>query len=479
MQRAKRIYLLLGVLAVVCAAAFAVTRYQAEQERISNTDEVVLELDPDTVDSLSWSCDGESLAFHKDGSWLYDEDSAFPVDEEKVQALLEDFQALGAAFIIEDVTDYAQYGLDDPVCTIDITAGDTAYQITLGDYSTMDSQRYLSIGDGNVYLVEDDPLEDFDIPLSEMIDNDETPAFDSVESIQVAGVDNYTAVYEEDSNASYSSEDLYFKQEGDSLSPLDTDLVQDYLDEISGLDLTDYVTYNATEEEIADCGLDQPELTLTIRYTDEPEEGEEDATAETAETPATFTLRVSRDPDERTATPEEAEETDEEDEEDEEEITAYLRVNDSPILYQITGSEYEALMAARYDDLRHQEVLWADFADITGLEVTLEGQTYTITTKGSGEDRTFLYNEEELDTEDLQDALEGLTATEFTDETPAQKEEISFTVSLDNETFPQVVIRLYRYDGETCLAVVDGSPVCLVERSAVVDLIEAVNAIVL
>lgn len=369
MQRAKRIYLLLGVLAVVCAAAFAVTRYQAEQERISNTDEVVLELDPDTVDSLSWSCDGESLAFHKDGSWLYDEDGAFPVDEEKVQSLLEDFQALGAAFIIEDVTDYAQYGLDDPVCTIDITAGDAAYQITLGDYSTMDSQRYLSIGDGNVYLVEDDPLEDFDIPLSEMIDNDETPA--------------------------------------------------------------------------------------------------------------TFTLRVSRDPDERTATPEEAEETDEEDEEDEEEITAYLRVNDSPILYQITGSEYEALMAARYDDLRHQEVLWADFADITGLEVTLEGQTYTITTKGSGEDRTFLYNEKELDTEDLQDALEGLTATEFTDETPAQKEEISFTVSLDNETFPQVVIRLYRYDGETCLAVVDGSPVCLVERSAVVDLIEAVNAIVL
>lgn len=476
MQRAKRIYLLLGVLAVVCAAAFAVTRYQAEQERISNTNEVVLEIDPDTVDSLSWSCEEESLAFHKDGSWLYDEDSAFPVDEDKVRSLLEDFQALGASFIIEEVTDYAQYGLDDPVCTIDITAGDTAYQITLGDYSTMDSQRYLSIGDGNVYLVEDDPLEDFDIPLSEMIDNDETPAFDSVESIQVAGVDNYTAIYQEDSDASYCSDDVYFRQEGDSLSPLDTDLVQDYLDEISGLDLTDYVSYNATEEEIADCGLDQPELTLTVRYTDEPEEGEEESTAETADTPATFTLRVGRDPDERTATPEAAEETDEE---DEEEITAYLRVNDSQILYRITGSEYEALMAASYNDLRHQEVLSADFADITGLTVTLEGQTYIITSKGSGEDRTFHYNEEELDTEDLQSALEDLTATEFTDETPDHKEEISLTVSLDNENFPQVVIRLYRYDGETCLAVVDGTPVCLVERSAVVDLIEAVNAIVL
>lgn len=38
---------------------------------------------------------------------------------------------------------------------------------------------------------------------------------------------------------------------------------------------------------------------------------------------------------------------------------------------------------------------------------------------------------------------------------------------------------LYRYDGTYCLAVVDGTPVSLVERSYVVDLIEAVNAIVL
>lgn len=37
---------------------------------------------------------------------------------------------------------------------------------------------------------------------------------------------------------------------------------------------------------------------------------------------------------------------------------------------------------------------------------------------------------------------------------------------------------LYRYDGSLCLAEVDGNPVSLVERSHVVDLIEAVRAIV-
>ena len=53
------------------------------------------------------------------------------------------------------------------------------------------------------------------------------------------------------------------------------------------------------------------------------------------------------------------------------------------------------------------------------------------------------------------------------------------TIHLDNEAHPTVQIALYRYDGEQCLAVIDGTPVSLVPRSPVVDLIEAVNAIVL
>ena len=40
-------------------------------------------------------------------------------------------------------------------------------------------------------------------------------------------------------------------------------------------------------------------------------------------------------------------------------------------------------------------------------------------------------------------------------------------------------IRLYRYDGTNCLAVVDGESVSLVPREQVVALTEAVRAIVL
>lgn len=469
MKRAKRLYVLLGVLVVVCIAAFAVVKHEERQEEIRNSGEIVLEIDPETVDALSWEYESESLAFHKDETWQYDEDAAFPVSEEKIQELLESFQALEAAFIIKEVTDYSQYGLDNPVCTIHLSAGEEDYEIKLGNYSTMDSQRYLSTGDGNVYLVEDDPMEDYEITIRDMIANDETPSFGQVTGIQFEGADSYQVVYQEYSEESpytYCSEDVYFRQEGEDLKPLDTNLVESYLSGIENLTLDNYMTYQAGTEDLSQYGLDAPELTVTVTYT--PEEDEEGESQ-------TFTLHISRSPEERAAAENDA--ASEEDEE--EEITAYARVGDSEIVYQITGESYEKLIAAGYDDLRHKEALTADFTQVTGLDITLEGTVYNLTSEGSGEDKTFRFGEEEVDVADLQSALEGLTADSFTQEEPTQKEEIALTVYLDSEVHPSVQIQLYRYDGENCLAVIDGEPVSLIPRSAVVDLIEAVNAIVL
>ena len=92
------------------------------------------------------------------------------------------------------------------------------------------------------------------------------------------------------------------------------------------------------------------------------------------------------------------------------EITAYARVGDSQIVYQISGEEYETLMAASYNDLRHTQVFWADFDGVSQLDIALDGVDYTITSKGDGEDRLWFYGDEELDITNLQRALEGVTA---------------------------------------------------------------------
>lgn len=147
---------------------------------------------------LSWDYDGQTLSFHRDGTWSYDDDAAFPVDAEQMDLLLEPFEAFGAAFIIEDVDDLGQYGLDNPVCTIRVTAGGGTQTIQLGDYSKMDSQRYVSIGDGNVYLAAHDPLDEFDVTLDELIDQDDIPAFGQVSELRFSGAENYAVSYQED-----------------------------------------------------------------------------------------------------------------------------------------------------------------------------------------------------------------------------------------------------------------------------------------
>lgn len=476
MKRAKRLYVMSGILAVVCISAFAVIKYDEKQEDIKNSGEVIMNVDTESVNSLSWTCDGESLAFHKDEIWLYDDDETFPVDEDKINSLLEHFREFSAAFIIENVTDYGQYGLDSPLCTINFSDGENDYEVTLGDFSPMDSQRYVSIGDGNVYLVNNDPLDSFDVPLSDMIDNDEVPEFDNTSSITFSGSESYQIVYREytkDSTYTCCSEDIYFKQEGEELLPLDTSRVESYLNTVSGLFLTDYAAYDVQDDELSAYGLDDPELIVEIQYTPE---------GESEENVQTFSLSISRDPEEReadeTADNTDKEETDETNT-DEEDITAYIRAGDSKIVYNITADTYRTLMASGYDDLRHREVFTADFEDVTGMDASLDGAVYSITSEGKGDSKIFYYNEEELEVSALKSALENIRADSFTEETPDQKEELSLTVYLNNKAFPQVQLDFYRYDGEHCLAAIDGKICSLVPRSDVVELIEALNAIIL
>lgn len=473
MNRSKKLYILLGILVVVCAVTFGVMRMEEYQEQIKNIDSVILELSSDDVQTVSWEYNSQTLAFHKDENWLYDEDDAFPVSEEKINELLDVFQEFDASFSIENAEDLSQYGLDDPICTIKLSTEKESYEVLLGDYSTMDSERYVSIGDGNVYLVENDPLNYFDAELRDMIDNDEIPQIDTADSIQLSGTENYSIFYEEDSAETYCRDDVYFARQESGSRPLDTSNINSWLQSLCNLELSDYVSYNAGDEELQTYGLDDPELTVTVGYTAEDDSGEE--------TDQTFVLHISRDPKEREAAEEASGETAEETQEDaeEEEITAYARVGESKIIYQISSDSYESLMAASYDDLRHKEVLSADFADIQQIDISLEDEVYSILAEGEDDSRIFTYQDEELDITDFQTALETLAAASFTAEEPSDIEEIGLTVHLDNENYPEVSIDLYRYDGSFCLAVIDGEPVSLVERSGVVDLIEAVHAIVL
>lgn len=483
MKRYKRLLILVAVLAAASLATFALTRYEEKQEQIKTSETTILSIPGDSVTTLSWEYGtGSSLAFYKtEDGWKYQDDEAFPVSETKVTQILAHFEDYGAAFIIENVEDYGQYGLDEPECTLHLETQENSWAIKMGDYSKMDQQRYIDIGDGNVYLVSEDPLEYIDASLSSMIANDDTPGFEQVVDISFSGSENYTIFREDDSVHTYN-EDIYFIQQNGKTLPLDTANVRQYLNTITALDLMEYVTYNASQEELAAYGLDEPTLSVTVNYT-QTDENEETVAG-------TCVIHIGENQEERAASDKAVAEggtgsT----------VTKYVRVGDSSIIYTLDSVDYGILSAASYDDLRHKEVFWGDFDTVTQIDIQLEGKAHTLVSRLNEDEELVWYTQENapaedaseetededktLDLSDFQTALLALTADSFTREQPGEVEEIGLTLHLDQENFPTVQIDLYRYDGSFCLAVVDGETVSLVSRSAVVDLVEAVQAIVL
>lgn len=474
MKRSKKLYVLMGVFIVICGVTFGVSRYEKKKEEIKNSDEVILEVKVDDVTGVSWEYDETKLAFHKDKTWLYDDDEDFPVNEEKINDLLELFESFRVSFVIEDVEDFGQYGLNDPTCNISIETAEETYEILLGDYSKMDEERYISIGDGNVYLVSTDPMENFGIKLDDMILHDKTPSIEQADDITFTGNVESHIIYQEESDATYNADDVYFVDDEEGYLPLDTDTIEEYFSSIENLSLRNYKTYHATEEELEEYGLDDPELTTTIQYTVPKEDSDKEDAKETK----TFVLHLSRSAEEKKKAREKIAE-EEDSEESDEFIPAYVKIGDSQIIYEITEEEYESLMKVSYDELRHQGIFWADFSDVYQVDISLEGQTYTMTSKEDDEEATWLYEDETVEISDFREALASLTASEFTKKEIKDKEEISLTLYLNDENYPKVHIGLYRQDGEHCTAVVDGEPIALVSRSKVIELVEAVNAIVL
>lgn len=470
MRKATKLYTLLGVLLVVCIAAFAVSRYEEKKEQIKNSGEVILEIPTDSVTALSWTNESGTFSFTKDETWVYDEDNAFPVDEEKINDLLEQFTSFAAAFAIDDVEDYAQYGLDEPICTIHITADEESYTVELGDFSKMDEQRYVSIGDGKAYLVSHDPLDEFDSVLRDMILDDTILEFGTVKQIAFSGEESYTISYDE-GGTSICADDVYFTDG----TPLDTDTVNEWLTALRSLDLTNYVSYSATGEELQTFGLDNPALTVALDYSSSSDEDGNETDS------GTFVLHLSQNPEEQAA----YEEAIANEEDELPDVTCYARVGESQIVYQITQSEYDTLTDVSYDALRHQKIFTADFDTVTSIDVTLEDENYTFicTPPEDADDTdtegTWTYQGVEFDIFDFSYALRALAATNFTVETPTGQEEISLTLHLDNEDFPTFTLTLYRYDGESCIACVDGEPIAFVSRDKAVDLIEAVHAVTL
>lgn len=442
MTKGKRLGLLAGVLAAVGLAAGIAVNYEGRQEQIRQSGETVLEVRTEEVTAVSWENESGSWAFRKEeGVWKDESDAAFPVDTAKLEALLKPLEELGAAFVIDEPENLSDYGLKKPEGSISVEAGEETVTITLGALSRMDEQRYVELGDGKVYLVTHDLLEEFGGTREDVMAHDKVPKLEDVSAIVFDGAETYTLVYD-DQRESLDEEDVYFAGE----VALDTEKVESYLNTLEGLSLEDWVSYTASEEDLGQFGLEEPVLTVTVRYGEEEE----------------LTLTLGLDP---------------ENDEDSESVTGYVRLNDSENIYRIGGGTYQKLRKAGVDDLRHRELFSGDTQRVTALKAEVDGETYPFLR----EEDVWYMGETEFDAQEVLRALETVEIEDFSPRETDGKLELKVTLTLEaGETGEkEMEVAFYRLDGESCAVTVDGEKAGTVARKEMVTLREAVNAVAL
>ena len=262
MTKGKKLGAMLSVLAVLMVLIAVVRSGDTEEETLSETVQI-LSIEETDVTAFGWQFgDTEYRFLRTDSGWTYPADESFPVSPTTMSALLEVLHGMTADRVLTDVTDLAEYGLDVPACVITFE-GDAAYTVSIGGESAMGGSRYVTLDGQTVYMTDDGILSNFTVELYSMLRQESIPNMDDITAVTIVRNREELVLRretDEDGNT------VWHGLDGREEITLDTDLTEDFTDDIGYLYWSTTVAHNADAKVLKGYGLHKPAATLTITY---------------------------------------------------------------------------------------------------------------------------------------------------------------------------------------------------------------------
>lgn len=475
MKRGKKLLLLALALAVMAGASLAAMKLNQNTGDGVTAEETVTvySVDADSVTKLSWTYNGETVTLVDAGDgWMVQEDRNFPLDESCLDAMLDALGEITASKTIENVEDLDQYGLEEPLCAVTVTAGKTS-ELKIGNETGLGGQRYLSLGDGNVYLVDEGLLDSFTYGLYDLIQKESIPSMTTLRSFAVEGGGRrFTIDCLEDSGLAYSSKYTWFARTEEGYRTLDPELTDRFVEQVTYLKWGRCVDYKATASALKEYDLDDPAVTVTVTYveTSQVETNMTDDNGktiyDTKETEQTFVLEIGSYIG----------------------SSCYARIAGFKMVYLISADICDSLLYTDENDLLPDDVLLMDWDTVTGLDIMLDGQTYSIrkevreNTDDDGnttQEYVYTLDGEEIGITSVLDSLEALNATGSAEGvTPTRSAQVSFRFHRDADTFREVELTFCQYDSASCLVGLNGENRLFVSRDSVAAIVEGIKALV-
>lgn len=306
MKKVRNLMIALAVLVVLGVIYILAKQGMFEEKEKTEESVAVTNLNADNIQEISFKLDDETVKFTKqENTWKLDSDANFPVDEDKLQTVLDAVADLEAVRELPDAEDEAEYGLDSPSNTITVKDND-GKEITLNigaAATTGDLYLNSSVKEGTVYTVSSSFESQFDKKVYDFAQGTDFPDIltDNIEKITVENAGNTFVFYqeereaEEDTDETTSDTDSENKETADetdsdaadtemvwvlqknSEAPVDADStkVGELKSQIAGLTYVDYINYDCAD--MSQYGLSEPSTKITVNYTDS--DGGEEETA--------------------------------------------------------------------------------------------------------------------------------------------------------------------------------------------------------
>ena len=425
-----------GVLVVLSGAYVGVKTYVAKQEAADteSTEEEnpeIISIASADVKSIKFVIDKKEVIFEKDGdSWAKSDETAFPVDQDKIDTLVSSLSSIKAERTLENVEDASEYELDQPENTITVTTEDgetTVIQLRMENDST--SQEYIDLNkdSSTVYVVSNSTFSSFEGTLYDFAKSGVFPTVDSstVSKISVDGKDSSYVVEKDENN--------FWNITGDGeTEKADSAKTTSLASALSSMAYASYVNYNCAEGELSQYGLDKPYAEITVDYqeeaekesTDDKNEAENGAeeVSEVSGNEKQTDEKVDSETDGNESLDEDVADTEDSEEESESETEMvdrelviqvgdqssdggrYVRVNDSNEIYTISEDSLDTFLGKTNADFWDLTVSYLSVNNLDTLDVNYREKDYIVNvSRETSEDENVETSDNETEDEDTTD----------------------------------------------------------------------------
>ncbi len=186
-KQGKQLIILLLVLVLLIAGFFGVKKYNEIQTEKPEEESgvAVIEVAKEDIISFSYDYEGITYSFEKEeDTWHYTGDRSLSIDQTTIAVMLNRVAPFTAEQGLGEVSDFNQYGLEEPLKTITYSTADQSYTIQIGGYNSVATVYYAKLaGDNKVYTVISPVKTVFDRDMEDWVEKEESAEKSAAENV--------------------------------------------------------------------------------------------------------------------------------------------------------------------------------------------------------------------------------------------------------------------------------------------------------